>query len=117
MAKFSVYIRRLGLVFRVVSALAATCLAVMLVCSIAMLLGDHSVLAPIVPEDSEPFPPPGILPILHLGLVFASLLLLALTAVAWLFWLTTSSQFARKAGARDMRFSPITSADVISCRS
>jgi hypothetical protein len=109
-AKFSVHIGRIRVVFRVVSALAAVFLVLSLICSISMLLSDHSLLAPIVPEDSEPFPPPGILPILHLGSILASLALLALSTAVWLFWLTTSSKFVRKAGAREMRFSPVTSA-------
>lgn len=110
LGKFSARLSRICFVFRIFSVLAAACLVASMASATIMLLGDHALLAPIVPEASDPLPPPGILPVTHLILTFVDMALLALTAVSWLFWLTSSSQFARRAGANEMRFSPAMAA-------
>jgi hypothetical protein len=103
----SVHAGRYQIIFAVFSALAAICVATSLGCSIVMLLGDHSTLTPIIIEESEPLPPDGALPALHQGALVVALILLIPTVIVWLGWLFSASRFAGKAGAEDMRYSPL----------
>jgi len=106
LAKLTVYINRMRIVFVVFSALAASSFAVSLGCCVAMLLGDHSALQPVLIDD-DVFLPEGLLPNLQQNASIAGRCLLILAVSAWLFWLSTSSHFARKAGAKDMHYSRI----------
>jgi len=107
LGKFAVNTGRAGRVFAIVSVLSAMCLTVSIASATILLLGDHAALAPIVIEDSDPFPPPGILPAILYAIDIPSVILLAATCLCWLWWLVSCSHFARKAGARDMRFHPV----------
>jgi hypothetical protein len=94
---------RIRKTFAFFSWLSAIGLGVCSALSIAMLLGDQSLLAPIVPELSDPLPPPGNLPIAHLIALGSSLCFLSIVAVICLLWLYSSIQLVKLAGAESPR--------------